>query len=334
MANNIEPLVSIIVPVYNSELYLCDCINSILAQTYKNIEVILINDGSKDSSPLICDEFARCDKRVKVIHQKNQGRCAARNVGLDKAEGDFITFSDNDDLMHPQLIELLYRASNQTEERKISIAWAKKEPYDFLPLIYEDIKKESLSKNDIIRIALGDSSTMQYMAACSVWATLYPKEILGNLRFDDDGFEDQWFNIMVFNKTDSVVYLDYPLYYWRQLSSSQSHYSSFSKYNYDIMYSIPKIYDEMRDSMEESVKGECLIRIYKNILCQRHYAKGSAWEKKANDAAELIINKYKQDFENCGSVPLRKKTLLIMMYKYGFLYDAFLSFMEWKQRHI
>ena len=99
--------VSIVIPVFNAELYLKDCVYSVLAQTYKNIEVILVDDGSVDSSGLICDQLAKADSRIKVIHQKNKGPSAARNKGIEAAKGKYIGFIDSDDTVEKDMIEIL-----------------------------------------------------------------------------------------------------------------------------------------------------------------------------------------------------------------------------------
>lgn len=104
-----RPLISVIVPVYNTEKYLRRCVESICAQTYRALEIILINDGSSDQSPAICDALAKEDPRIRVIHQRNAGVSSARNAGLDAAKGAYIAFSDSDDILHPQMIERLYR---------------------------------------------------------------------------------------------------------------------------------------------------------------------------------------------------------------------------------
>lgn len=101
------PLVSVIIPVYNVAKILERCVNSVLTQTYENLEIILVDDGSTDMSKQFCDVFAKKDSRVKVIHQPNQGLSSARNSGLDIATGDFITFVDSDDSVQPYLVELL-----------------------------------------------------------------------------------------------------------------------------------------------------------------------------------------------------------------------------------
>ena len=96
---NCEECITVIVPVYNSELYLSECISSVLNQSYKKIELLLIDDGSTDKSPIICDKYERIDNRVRVIHQNNMGVSAARNAGLDLAKGEYICFVDSDDTL-------------------------------------------------------------------------------------------------------------------------------------------------------------------------------------------------------------------------------------------
>lgn len=102
-----KPLVSVVVPVFNAEDFLAECVNSILSQTYKNIEIILINDGSTDRSSIICDNYADLDARVSVIHQSNRGVSAARNAGINSAVGKYITFIDSDDTIHPDYVYYL-----------------------------------------------------------------------------------------------------------------------------------------------------------------------------------------------------------------------------------
>lgn len=109
--DKIEQLISVIVPVYNVEQYLRQCIDSILAQTYTNFELILVDDGSPDDSGIICDEYAQKDRRVIVIHQDNAGAASARNAALDVAEGKYIAFIDSDDLIHQKYLERLLESA-------------------------------------------------------------------------------------------------------------------------------------------------------------------------------------------------------------------------------
>ena len=108
------PLISVIVPVYRVEKYLERCVKSILSQTYKNLEVILVDDGSPDQCPAICDACAEKDARVKVIHQENKGLSGARNAGIDAASGEYLAFVDSDDYVSPHFIEELYQLLQDT----------------------------------------------------------------------------------------------------------------------------------------------------------------------------------------------------------------------------
>ena len=104
---NDDILVSVIIPAYNAEKYLGFCLDTVIAQTHKKLEIIVINDGSKDNTGKICDEYAEKDSRIRVIHQENKGLSSARNVALDIMTGEYIAFIDSDDFIEPQAIELL-----------------------------------------------------------------------------------------------------------------------------------------------------------------------------------------------------------------------------------
>lgn len=108
------PEISVIVPVYNAEHYLRDCVDSLLGQTFSDLEVILVDDGSPDRCGEICDEYAKTDPRVRVLHQRNQGQAAARNHALDISSGEWLCFVDSDDLIHPQMVELLLAAARDS----------------------------------------------------------------------------------------------------------------------------------------------------------------------------------------------------------------------------
>ena len=114
----IEPLVSVIVPVYNVEKYLEKCVYSLLQQTYKNIEIILVNDGSTDESGKMCENLAQEDDRIKVFHKKNGGLSDARNYGVERATGEYIGFVDSDDYVHERMYEKLLSAILRNEDRK------------------------------------------------------------------------------------------------------------------------------------------------------------------------------------------------------------------------
>ena len=123
----INPIVSIIVPVYNTQKYLTRCIESIKNQTLENIEIIIVDDGSKEECAAFCDEIAKGDLRIKVVHKKNGGLGFARNSGIEAASGEYIGFVDSDDYIKEDMYEALYSANNHDENREVKLFSFRKE---------------------------------------------------------------------------------------------------------------------------------------------------------------------------------------------------------------
>lgn len=255
-AKNENPLVSIIVPVYNSAKYLSGCVDSMLAQTYKNIELILVDDGSKDDSGKICDSYASKDSRVKVIHQQNGGISRAQNAGLDAASGEFIAFADNDDILDCQNIEILLNAILQSGA---SMSKAKWQQFGLSSL--EQIKKEAglgarglsveksqatarlenmpqikIVKNPlkayqtvfckifrIIGNKLGKNSETRYFNEAN-WCRLYKREVWEGVRFPEGKFaQDTAMASVLYSRMNYVAHVDEVLYYWLQRADSVTH---------------------------------------------------------------------------------------------------------------
>ena len=134
-----KPLVSIIVPVYQVKDYIGECVESLLRQTYTNLEILLVDDGSTDGSGAICDEYARRDNRIRVIHQENQGLSAARNTGLDRAAGEYVAFVDSDDAVLSDFIETLYDLADRYQADIAACAYERGEIRDAGTQIENDI---------------------------------------------------------------------------------------------------------------------------------------------------------------------------------------------------
>lgn len=209
-------LISVIVPVYQVENYLNQCIESIIEQTYTNLEIILIDDGSKDNCPQICDDWSIKDKRIKVIHKKNGGLSDARNVGLDIAKGKYIAFIDSDDWVDSRYIELLYNSLIKSEA-DISACSIQKvydadsvDPYNLNP------KLQLVTPKEAIKDILYDRRFKTV-----AWNKLYSKEILSGERFIVGRIhEDEFFSYKVFDKDQKLVFVDASLYKYRQRSGS------------------------------------------------------------------------------------------------------------------
>ncbi|BAF40279.1 glycosyl transferase [Bifidobacterium adolescentis] len=237
-----RPLVSIIVPVYNSERYLPYCVESILNQSYTNLEIILVDDGSKDTSPRICDDYAEKDSRVIVIHQKNGGIAKAQNTGLDAAHGEYIAFADNDDILDSRNIELLLHAIlntgadmskgrwqqfgvSQLAEIKARAAQGSAAPDKTTsfknPLhAYQTVFCKSLR---ILGNLLGKNSEALYFNEAN-WCRLYKRELWDGLRFDLGHYaQDIRMAAPLYSRMKLVTDIDSVLYYWLQEPDSVTH---------------------------------------------------------------------------------------------------------------
>ena len=202
-----NPLISVIVPVYNVEKYLDRCIESIANQTYKNLEIILVDDGSPDNCPKICGKWAKKDKRIKVIHKENGGVSSARNIGIDDASGDYIGFVDSDDFIEKNMYGLMLKKIESTDSDGC-----------FCDVRYigtsstEEIhlwKKTKFKKNEML------SNFFDYNGInFSVCNKLFRRDKLNNIRFNEKIFikEDALFCIEYYNNTETICRMDKALY--------------------------------------------------------------------------------------------------------------------------
>ena len=197
-------MISIIVPVYNSERYLKRCINSILKQTYFDYSLILIDDGSTDNSGSICDEYAENDCRIHVIHQQNGGAASARNAGLDWAvnnKSEWITFVDSDDYIHRYYLECLVKAAVEND-MNISACFFQREPFE-VSVDYEYHSKVIESKEFF-------EKNMILGTVC--FAKLYKATCLLNDRFPLKKYEDEYFTWKILFRYEKISLVDVPLY--------------------------------------------------------------------------------------------------------------------------
>lgn len=213
-----EKKISIIIPIYNVEKYLPACVESILQQTYKNLEVILVDDGSPDQCPVICDELAQKDDRIRVIHQKNKGLSGARNTGIDNAQGDYLIFVDSDDTVEQTLVEELY---TYAEKWNCAIVACGRN------YIFEDGQIVCKIARDESKV-YGFEEAMQEMNSfrlfdMSAWAKIYRKELFEDIRFPEGKLsEDYYIMYKLFDKAQTIGYVAKPLYNYLQRQSSIS----------------------------------------------------------------------------------------------------------------
>lgn len=242
------PQISVIVPVYNVEKYLAECVDSILAQTLHDIEVILVDDGSTDNSSSICDAYKIRDERIKVIHQPNKGIAAARNAGIRTASGKYIAFVDSDDFLDCNMYEcMLDIAENEDVPLVICTGFYYSDSHTNRISKKTDNVVELMSSEEMVNTWLWstDEKTVLFTV---VYNKLYLKDFFQNELFFKDILihEDEEFSTRLYLKNFRVAFVDRPFYYYRANQQSIT-YKPFGQKNLvmlDILYSRCKVYRE------------------------------------------------------------------------------------------
>jgi glycosyltransferase involved in cell wall biosynthesis len=261
--------ISVIVPIYNAEKYLDDCIGSIADQTYASLEIILVDDGSTDSCPSKCDEWARKDGRVKVIHQKNKGISGARNAGLASVSGKYLAFVDSDDIVHPEMLERLYKALTD-DGCDLAVC-------DFIRFT-DRTEIASFEVGEGVRTVRNARDTIAdctQLPRSELWGKLYKSELFEGISFKDGiVYEDTHVMPYLYLKADKISISDRKLYYYRMAEASIMH-SAISK----IKFCVFGIYREhirlyTREKMYKArgyIRRELIPKTVKaSIMCGEH----------------------------------------------------------------
>lgn len=292
-----SPEISVIVPVYKVEKYLNKCIDSILAQTFEDFELILVDDGSPDRCGEICDEYARRDNRIKVIHKENGGVSSARNAGLDIARGKYVNFIDSDDWIEKEALETLYKLSSQTGadivqgkgsivKDELEVKLIKKRSfneYSNIEALYELFNY----KNGEIRIV--------------AFNKLYLRKLFKYLRYPEGKiYEDEYLTPRLIYKANKILVVNSQLYHYR-LSENSIMRSEFNIKNLDRVYIIReeckfykkigenKLYEKLMISY-----GFILIDMYKKV-------------KEHIDNSLQITNNIRDEFNNNYKIFMKNK---------------------------
>lgn len=226
--NMSEPLLSVIIPVYQVEKYIGQCLDSVLAQTYTNLDIILVDDGGTDSSVDICREYQKQDNRIRIISQENGGLSKARNVGVEHAYADLVTFIDSDDFIHPNMFATMIPYMGKHNLDIISCTSTRKNI-----VIKEMIgtgKLECYDHRTAVSMGLRDDNV-------SAWGKIYKKELLEKVQFPVGRvFEDLGTLYKIFNECDKVGWLDYQFYHYIKRENSITQRSFRVKPKYDSLY--------------------------------------------------------------------------------------------------
>lgn len=243
-------MISVIVPVYKTEFFLCRCVDSILGQTYKDIEVILIDDGSPDMCPALCDDYAVKDARVKVIHQANSGVAVARNTGLAVAKGEYITFVDSDDYIEPVMYEMMMDIVKKYQCDVVMCDCVKDNGITKIPYTHGIragfYNKEQLCKEYYPHLLMMEN--IEYPATISNCLLLFKRQLVSNIRYLEGVrfSEDLLFGAQLLYSADSFYYMKgINLYHYWMNQDSVTHTFTPDKWiDYQFLYQNTKEYFE------------------------------------------------------------------------------------------
>ena len=254
-----QPLVSIIVPVYNAADHIARCIESIRRQTYRNLEIILLNDGSKDVSYAVCQSYAGIDRRIVVIDKNNSGVSATRNLGMQEAHGKYFQFVDADDFIDKKMYEELYKVM-QACGADISCC----------DLAFFDGEKITESgKTGEVAVLNGEQTFAKMLDTSAylrmgVWNKLYRREIIGDIQFEVGRHmsEDLLFLIETVLEVEKVAYIQKPLYFYYRQREGAATRKKYGNYEKQRIESTQKLVDVVRNRhgsiLEEAILYKCI----------------------------------------------------------------------------
>ena len=297
-------LVSVIIPVYKVEEYLDKCVESAVNQTYKNLEIILVDDGSPDNCPKMCDDWAKKDKRIKVIHKENGGLSDARNFGIEKATGEFYIFLDSDDKMDLEEIEILYSTLKKHDADVVMSDIIFVSDLNETPkLNKESYSEEVVEGEDIFRLIFNK----QYPMIMSAWAKIYKKEVFKDIRYPKGKIhEDEFVIHRILDKIKKFVYISAQL----NINLHRSNSICSSKFNKKRFHAIESRIErvEFCEKKGKEYYQLAINQLLKTTILYYTMARKSGMKKEDLIFLLETFNKYYKIS--------KKKDLVIKMFKY------------------
>ena len=285
-----EKLISVIVPVFNVENFIDVCISSLIKQSYSNIEIILVDDGSTDSSSMLCDKWATEDARIKVIHQTNGGLSAARNSGLDIATGDYICFVDSDDFVMEDYVKCMVDAIEETDADVAicDVITAKS------PALAKPITSNRILDAAECRTWLDNLISREYVLMVVSWNKLYKKELFADNRFEEGKLHEDEFmiNRLLFN-IKKMVYVPLEEYVYRMNSSSIT--GSENEFNVAHLDVIDAFTDRIDVSLVNKDVGFAKITLRNTMYkLADYYFKMEGHQSVIKSKMRDVLNKYRE----------------------------------------
>lgn len=314
--------VSIIIPIYNAEKFLSQCLDTVINQTYKNLEIILVNDGSKDNSYTLCKQYQKQDSRIILLSYTNHGASYARNKGLENSTGDYVVFVDADDSIDKNYIEAFMKVVMDNE-------------YDLVFCGYKEIENginnivlTGKEKKELTGILKKDYKNIEKFLI-TPWVKLYKNNIIKNhkIEFPEDFIiaEDQVFNSMYLRYVKTYKYIDKPLYnYKKQNNNSLTSIRNIKAFNCDLKFlKIKKIFfEEMEIEERERLLGEwaiVLIHLYAFVSNDNKNKYNSYKERVRNIRKEISLNFKPNTFKQKIVLFCLKRNFIFPIYFYNYI---------------
>lgn len=304
-----EPLVSIIVPVFNVEEYLARCIDSLISQTYKNIEIILIDDGSTDNSPSICDEYANLYSNIRVIHQINMGLSGARNSGLEVAKGEYVTFVDSDDWLSSDMIDINLKNMDDAAADIGITHYYGAFPDGKLKNNVAIDSKMTFSSQEALKLFLFPG----YLSV-TAWGKVYKKSLWDEVKFEQGKLhEDQYTTYLLLDKAAKIIFDPSPKYYYYQRPGSIGH-SKFTRKTYDLWHGIEEEYKFISTKYPEIYRDISVARIFWqsnfiNTMIRSDFFDEDIYREFKNNVNDSFISLLKCKYLNI----VRKSEIILMI---------------------
>ena len=326
-----EELISVIVPVYNIEKYLPKCLECIESQTYRNLEIILVDDGSTDRSGVLCDEFVAKDSRARVIHQPNTGLWAARNIGQDNARGDYLWFPDGDDYFHKDILSILYGAINSGKGYDLAICHKKKTMEQNEDTCFPvPVRLVEVTQKDLF-LCLFNKNLFGNFYSHNMWNKLFRRSLIeGHRNNPFPVAQDRDFLMRLYLYVKDAILVDNFLYYWVRRPDSIMQSDSYPalrsmchiKMDYCTYLSLPK----------EGAKYKYLILedLYNHLLLWRDMTLNTSAGEEVSSVCKTVINHTWNPFLCCRDIPFRKRTACLFLVQFPRLTHYIINYLKKK----
>ncbi|MBQ3559395.1 MAG: glycosyltransferase family 2 protein [Agathobacter sp.] len=266
-------LISIIVPIYKVEAYLERCVNSLKNQSYKNIEIILVDDGSPDRCPELCDELAKTDSRIRVLHKENGGLSSARNAGIDVAKGEYIVFVDSDDYIAENMLEKMHQriVADRTDMCICDFCFVNEEGKSIeVPESQFPFKDAVYKREDILKVVCSASGLPNEWRIVPAWNKMYHKDVLKYCRFEEGRLHEDEFAIHHFvYACKKISMVSDKLYYYVQREKSIMN-STFSVKRFDAAIAFQQRYLFLKEKKETDLLKYVLSQLAEYLIHNLH----------------------------------------------------------------